>query len=356
MLTQINRIKLDSIFKDEKNFFVNQKEKLVKKILEYIITNDLCKYPFITQEEVAHEFYDALFSYNKEFYSQHLSWLKENHFTSMQILSSLMYELLAEYIQEDKTKEQLAHMTKTLNSLQKNIANTLVQNEKPLELLPYVPKNPAIHYLHNMYKLERDIRFITHSKLGTAPSFINLVQIGSYSAIIKVSHEQLVMLKDNCTSFILKNLDDEKNFSVRAKILSDLDSIVLIDDLKELESYPLLSRKYPRASIIHASLVYIANENEYISGNMLDISEGGIGIMSSSSGDFEKGQDIVAFISYEDEANNFKFSFEANGIITSIIGKKNAFRYGIQLFLDERERQIVSNLVNILNRNKKSKE
>jgi len=200
-----------------------------------------------------------------------------------------------------------------------------------------------------MYKLGRDIRFVVHTKLGTSTHKASIQQIGKYSAVIKASDEQLTMISQNCNSFIIKENSDEKNFSVKVNILCAKENTLSITQVKELESYPLLSRKFPRASIIHASIVHIANEDEYITGNMLDISEGGMGIMSSSKSHFEKGQDIVAFVSYEDEKSGFKFSFESSGMITSIIGKEHVFRYGIQLNLNNEEKNIIHDLVNVLN-------
>ena len=212
-----------------------------------------------------------------------------------------------------------------------------------------MPKESDVTYLHNMYKLGRDMRFVLHTKHGTSTSKATVEQIGQNSAVIKVSDEQITIISNQSNSFIIKENSDEKNFSVKAKVLCAKDNTISISEIKELETYPLLSRKFPRAAIVHASLVHIANEDEYITGNMLDISEGGMGIMSSTKSHFEKGQDIVAFVSYEDEKTGFKFSFEANGIITSIIGKESVFRYGIKLDLNEEEKDVIHNLVNILN-------
>ena len=82
---------------------------------------------------------------------------------------------------------------------------------------------------------------------------------------------------------------------------------------------------------------------------MLDISESGMSVMSSTNSHFKKGQNIVAFISYEDEKTGFKFSFEANGIISNIISIEHVFRYGIQLLLNDEDKDIVHNFVNVLN-------
>lgn len=353
MLTQINRVKLDNFFKREANFFDNYKTKFTQNLAKFLDKNSICEDSNLTYSEIAENFYEALFNHKKEFYSRHLCWIRKNPSISMQFFTYLIYELIENFIQNKKTKNKNIFLIKNLKLLQNYIFESSREEDDIFDISPYMPKEKNISYLHNMYKLGRDIKFITHSKYGTAPSMAKIVQIGSKSAVIKVSFEQFAMLKEESTSFILKNSEDEKNFSTKAKILCSKDSLVILSNIQELDTAPLLSRKFPRAAIIHASLVHIANENEYITGNMLDISEGGIGVLSSDSGHFQKGQDIVAFISYEDEEHNFKFSFETNGIITSIIGKKSAFRYGVQLFLGEKEREIVSSLVSILNKSKK---
>jgi hypothetical protein len=353
MLTQINRIKQSQIFKNEKDFFEQYKSQFTQSIVNYLDSQNQCKCCILDKQRIAENFYEALFNPQKDCFKRHLCWMQFSNTNNKNIgffFSSLMYGLIEAYIEYNKAKglKKSINLIKICSDFQAEILSTL-ENDDVFDVSPYLPKTDGITYLHNMYRLERGIRFIVHTDLGTAPHIGFVKHIGQHSAVIQISDEQMSMMLGKHSSFILKNSDDEKNFSVKTEILCAEENTIVIDEITELETAPLLSRKYPRASIIYASLVHIANEDEYITGNMLDISEGGIGIMSSTKSHFEKGQSIVAFLSYEDEKSGFKFSFEANGIITSIIGIEHVFRYGIQLSLNDEEREIVHNLVEILN-------
>jgi|LGOV01.1.fsa_nt_gb hypothetical protein len=360
MITEINRIKQNTIFKNEKEFFSQHRDSFVESITLYLSAENQCNRCLLDKNRIAESFYDALFDPKKDCFDKHLCWMK---FTCKQnkdigfFFSSLIYGLLEAFMQYKKAKglKKSMELIRICAGLQKELL-TALDSKETFDVSPYLPKQAGIKYLQNMYRLERGIRFITHTDLGTCPHISFVKQIGRHSAVVQISDEQMTMMLSSHSSFILKNSDDEKNFSVQTEILCAEENTIIIKDIEELESSPLLSRKYPRAAIVHASLVHIANEDEYITGNMLDISEGGMGIMSSSKSHFEKGQNIVAFLSYEDEQSGFKFSFEANGIISSIIGIEHVFRYGIQLSLNDEEKEIVHNLVDILSGNEKEKE
>jgi len=352
MITEINRIKQNPIFKSEKIFFKEYKDVFTEMLVEYIVKTGLCETCFMDKQDIAENFYDALFDPQEDCFNKHILWLENTSIETTLFLCSLMNSIVKAYINYKKTKSYIksVKLITILEMLKNNLFSAINERDKlTFDVSPYMPKEENTTYLHNMYKLGRDMRFVVHTKLGTSASKTSVQQIGQYSTVIKVTDEQITMISEHSTSFIIKEHDDEKNFSVKAKVLCAKDNTVIIKQIKELETYPLLSRKFPRAAMVHASLVHIANENEYITGNMLDISEGGMGIMSSTKSHFEKGQNIVAFVSYSDEKSGFKFSFEASGIITSIIGNEHVFRYGILLELSTEEKDIVHNLVNALN-------
>ncbi len=352
MITEINRIKQNSTFENETDFFIQHQSNFTQSIIDYLGSENQCKCCLIDKERIAKNFYEALFYPKKDCFDKHLCWMKSSTKHNKNIgffFSSLIYNLIEafmEYKKNRSTKKSM-ELLKICASLQEEVLSAL-DSDSRFDVSPYLPKKDSITYLHNMYKLERGIRFITHADFGTCPHVAFIKQIGQYSAVVQISDEQMNMMLSQHSSFILKNSDDEKNFSVQTEILCAEENTIIIKEIEELETSPLLSRKFPRGSIVNASLVHIANEDELITGNMLDISESGMGIMSSKKSHFKKGQKIVAFLSYEDEKTGLKFSFESNGIITSIIGIEHVFRYGIQLYLNDKEKEIVHNLVVIL--------
>lgn len=352
MITEINRIKHNPVLRRESTFFNEYRTVFTTQLAQYLTKTNVCECCTLDAQNIAENFYDSIFNPDKVCFNRHLCWLTNASRDTVLFLCTLINAMVKEFIQKQKLNQnqQTIELMSVFESLRNNFFTALSEEDKiTFDVSPYLPKEEGIRYLHNMYKLGRQMRFVVHTKFGTSASKIFVQQLGENSAVIKISDEQLTMLSGHSSSFIIKEDVDEKNFNLEAKVLCAKDNTATIENITELETYPLLSRKFPRAAIIYTSLVHIANEDEYITGNMLDISEGGMGIMSSTKSHFQKGQNIVAFVSYEDEKSGFKFSFEANGIITSIIGKENAFRYGIQLDLNEEEKDIVRNLVSILN-------
>lgn len=320
MIAEINRIKQNPVFKKEKAFFQKHKTIFTEKLFEYFVKENLCKCCVLDKENISNNFYEAIFNPNEDCYNRHICWLENASAQTVLFICSLLNSMTKEFIEDKGTNnyKQAIELITVLEALRDNFFTAISEHDYvTFDVSPHMSKEPATTYLHNMYKLGRDMRFIIHTKLGTSTTKSSVQQIGQQSAVIKVSDEQITMISEHCNSFIIKENPDEKNFSVKAKILCAKDNTITISNIKELETYPLLSRKFPRAAIVHASLVHIANEDEYITGNMLDISEGGMGIMSSTKSNFEKGQDIVAFVSYEDP--KVALSLALNQMVLSLV-------------------------------------
>jgi len=86
---------------------------------------------------------------------------------------------------------------------------------------------------------------------------------------------------------------------------------------------------------------------------MIDISKGGIGVLSLTKSNMKKGQNISALVSYEDKEHDIYLNFESNGILTSIIGKEHAFRYVIALEPSDKKKKLVHHPVESINKNQK---
>lgn len=355
MLAELNRVKQNVILREDAKFFQDYRNTFTKSFADFLKENSKCKCCVYDKNAMARNFYDALFDYRTDCFEKNIccmTRLKKSSKNAGFEYSNLIYDMVEAYMEytNGKAPDRVSELLHVCSKFQKSLID--VTEEKPMvmaNVTPHAKLSEPIKYFENVMKLGRGVRFLTHNQLGTCTHTSHVRQVGKNSVVIDVGDEQMSMINSNHSAFVLKNSEDEKNFSCTTRILCIASRTIVLENIKELDIVPLLSRKYPRAHIVHASLVHIANENEYISGNMVDISQGGIGIMSSSKSHFEKGQDIVAFVSYEDEDHGFKFSFEATGIVTSIIGKENAFRYGIQLHLSEEEKETINNLITILN-------
>lgn len=356
VISEINEMKFHPFFQENSDFFESFKPKFIHLLAENLNEKSQCSLCILDKETMANNIFKALFDPYADCFEESfccIGKLKENGVDIGFFFSDLMYQTIASYIAY--AKESPSSKTQELiglcSALQQHVAQFLSTESDPAnkQVTLSLTRNSASTYFHNMQRLDRRVKLFIHTSFGTSSSPANIEQIGENSIILTANDEQISMARQTHSAFILKNEEDERNYSAKASILCTKERKLLLENFCVLNTAPLLSRKYPRAAIVHTSLVHIANEHEYITGNMLDISEGGIGIMSSSKSQFQKGQDIVAFVSYEDEEHNFKFSFEASGIITSIIGKHSAFRYGIQLELEEEEKELIRELINFLN-------
>lgn len=356
LIIKINILKQNKFFKIEQEFFIYHKKAFVNKLANALIDAKKYKYCILDEQIIAKHFYDALFNYKSDCYEKQLYCLKalsKNSSKVKYITSDLLLNLVKDYIEYKKkdASQSIIELFRLCTSLQKKLLKIL--HEKPhitFDVLPSLDKEKYIRYLFNESRLNEKIKLIVYHEDNTNIKEIEIVQVGKNSIVIKTDDEQIEMFKKINNCFLVLDKINKKYFGASSKILCEKDGTVVLENINKLEANLLLKRKYPRATIVNNILIYIANEKGYISGNLIDISEGGIGVLSPSKSDFEKGQDVVVFITYEDKDSAFNLSFESSGILASIIGKKSVFRYGIQLLLPEEVRESVRNLVNkILN-------
>ena len=213
----------------------------------------------------------------------------------------------------------------------------------------FFEKDENIRYLLDKDKTDKSIKLILYQGAETGIKSLNIIEVEKNSIIIKLDKEDFKIFQDNSSQLILLDEDKKIYFEVEIKIFCEQDYTLVLDNIKKLDIQPLLNRKYPRARIANNSFIRIVSGDKNISGTLIDISEGGIGVLSLDKSDLEKGEDIVAYISYEDKENSLSLNFKSQGVLTSIIGKERAFRYGIRLNLSDEKRELVNNLVETLN-------
>ncbi len=210
-------------------------------------------------------------------------------------------------------------------------------------------KDENIKYLLDKNKTDNSIKLILYQETKTDITNLNIVKVEKNSIIIKLNEEDFKMFQDDSSQLILLDENQRVYFEVKAKIFCEQDHTLILNDIKKLDIQPLLNRKYPRARIANNSFIRIVSGDKNISGTLIDISEGGIGVLSLNKSDMEKGEDIVVYVLYEDKENSLSLNFKSQGILTSIIGKERAFRYGIRLNLSDEKKELVNNLVETLN-------
>ena len=210
-------------------------------------------------------------------------------------------------------------------------------------------KDENIKYLLDKNKMGESIKLILYQEMKTDIKSLNIAEVKKNSIIIKLDEESFKTFQDNSSQLIILDEDQRVYFEVEAKIFCEQDHTLVLNDIKKLDIQPLLNRKYPRARIANNSFIRIISGDKNISGTLIDISEGGIGVLSLNKSDIKKGEDVTVYILYEDKENSLSLNFKSQGILASIIGKERAFRYGIRLNLSDEKRELVNNLVETLN-------
>ena len=85
MLTEINRMKQNPIFKSEIDFFIQYKSNFTQSIIDYLDDENQCKCCLLDKNRIADNFYEALFNPKKDCFSRHLCWMKFSNNTNKNI-------------------------------------------------------------------------------------------------------------------------------------------------------------------------------------------------------------------------------------------------------------------------------
>ena len=127
MITKINITKQDKFFKREQEFFSGYKKKFVNELTKILLENR--DEPFVTDElNIANNFYDALFDFNKDCYEHQLfslDVLNKNGLKFQYIFASLTQHLVTDFIEYKKSNSSKSVIT--LIQLCANLQNKLVE-------------------------------------------------------------------------------------------------------------------------------------------------------------------------------------------------------------------------------------
>ncbi len=350
MIEKINTIKQDKFFETEQLFFHHYKKEFTQNLIQLLESN---------AKDTANDFYDALFDYGVDCYEKQLycvNTFNKGNLNIDDIFSILFYRLIKAFLdyKELDASKSISKLIQLCSTFQTAIVDTIIHKQnRRFDVAPLIEKKKYIKYLSDICKQKENITFISYKESKTDIQSLDIEQIGKNSIVIKTTKEHISTLKESSSSFMVIDKTEKEYFSASVKFFCNDDSSVILENITKLESQPLLNRKYPRASIAHNSVIQIVSKNEHITGSLIDISEGGIGVLSLTKSTLQKGQDVSVLVSYKDEENGVDLNFESSGILTSIIGKEHAFRYGVELILSDEKRELIGNLVDSINKKRK---
>ncbi len=351
MIKKINMIKQNKFFQAQENFFLNYRKKFIEDFVDIFKKTD-----YNTTD--IENFYSSIFDFKSDFYNLHFDILK--NFTNdnskiYRILAYLFFNLIKEFA--NLNIENKANSTFTLMELCFALQDNLLKDTKHesdllFDVIQETKKDKDIIYLLDAIRNKEEIKLISYKHHDIHVQKIKLLQVGKNSFLVAIDKNQAL---NNFDSFMVVNEKTKEFFSLSVKFFSYNKTRAILENITKLKKQPLLNRKYSRVPIAQNSLVQIIGNDEIIIGSLIDISQGGIGILSSQKSNLKKGDDIGVILSYEDMKNSIKLDFKTKGILTSKIGKENAFRYGVELMLCEKEKDLIKELVENKGRGKEGK-
>ncbi|EAU01109.1 PilZ domain-containing protein [Campylobacter curvus] len=160
----------------------------------------------------------------------------------------------------------------------------------------------------NSFLFEDPINTFSRMKTAKAkPEFLNLydgVNIKHEAQILDVQEDsvvfgvdimQILAMKQEGNGFILPNEYFPKHLKSDISDFSIADKSVTLSNFSRISKMNANLRKFQRVHPNKFTKVLLKNDRAELHGNLYDISDGGLSVLSSESADFKDGEDIEAF-------------------------------------------------------------
>ncbi len=185
-----------------------------------------------------------------------------------------------------------------------------------------------------------------------------IVDIDDESVVFRITNElQEIAMKLEGKAYIIKNEYLPRHVKADISYSNFSNNTIVLNNFVFLLNMPAIERKFVRIYpdvLVHVFLV--GEDNERLSGNLYDLSQKGLGLISEHNVGFCNGAKIL--ISFELDG---KYSVETEGEIVNIIEYINSYRYCLKIspdkenaeniikYISKRENEIILDLRNELN-------
>ena len=155
------------------------------------------------------------------------------------------------------------------------------------------------------------------------------------TVVCKVALEQILAMKEEQNAYIVR--DEYFSENLRADIIGfDLANLtVTLQNFTYMQNLHANLRKHQRVYPDRYTRVILTQNGSEISGNLYDISRGGLGVVSLDDGEFKEGEPINAKfeLSILDEASdsNKNIEIDTNLKLVAALRYKGAMRYCCEL-------------------------
>ncbi len=202
-------------------------------------------------------------------------------------------------------------------------------------------RNNILDIFKNIKKENKSIEFMNLYQGYPIKGAGKIVDIDDEDIVFKLDNElQEIAMKLEGKAYILK--DRHFNRHVKADIVYSnfSNSTIVLNNFIYLLNLPAMQRNDPRIYpkiLIHAKLV--GNNNLQVDGNLYDLSQNGIGMISEENLGFYNG--IRINIEFNLTYDERKYLVKTTGEIVDIMQYMKSYRYCIKIFPDEKNKIVI---------------
>ena len=163
----------------------------------------------------------------------------------------------------------------------------------------------------------------------------SVISVEDETVVCKVTLEQILAMKEEKNAYIVR--DEYFAENLRADIVGfDLSNLtVTLRNFIYMHNLHANLRKYQRVYPNRYTKVSLAQNGNEVQGNLYDISEGGLGVVSADDGEFKDGEQVRAKfeLCIPDEAgdSNKNINIDTDLKLVAALKYKGAMRYCCQL-------------------------
>lgn len=186
--------------------------------------------------------------------------------------------------------------------------------------------------MKNLCELDQKVEFLNLYKGVAVRSFAKILKIEDENAIFILKPLQLAAMLEERHAFILKNKNLSCNVKADPKRTNLKRKLVELSNFTRFNKMFASQRKFSRVHPNKLTKVTLSDKGgNFIEGKLFDISQGGIGVVSSVDAHFEKGEELLAkFTLFMPKTNE---EIEVELIVTLVISLnyQGSIRYCCQI-------------------------
>ncbi|WP_267524486.1 PilZ domain-containing protein [Campylobacter sp. MG1] len=169
-------------------------------------------------------------------------------------------------------------------------------------------------------------------------TFGEILQVDNNSIVVKLDLMQILAMKEEENAYIVQNQYLKKNIKANILWCNIANCTVCLNDFENQMHMYALKRMYPRVHPNEFTKITLTHDDgRSISGKLFDISEGGIGVVSTEDIGFKKGDILKSHIKLHIPNSNENVELDLNFKLVVLIVYQNAYRYCLEILPNQKD-------------------